>query len=73
MTGINVDVMQTLTTGFTDSSAVRPLDTIVYNFAPGHPDSDTNNNVHGDNESIAVEDLVFRTKALAALAYEICG
>ena len=72
VTGTNADVMQNLTVGFTDSSAVRPLGTIVYNFAPTHPDSDTGkNNVHGDNESIAVDDLVFRTKVLAALAYEM--
>jgi acetylornithine deacetylase/succinyl-diaminopimelate desuccinylase-like protein len=72
VTGTNVDVMQNLCVGFTDSSAVRPLGTIVYDFAPGHPDSDSGkSNVHGDNESIAVEDLVFRTKVLAALAYEM--
>jgi len=72
VTGANVDVMQNLTVGFTDSSAVRPMGTIVYNFAPSHPDSDTSrNSVHGHNESIAVEDLVFRTKVLAALAYEM--
>ena len=72
VTGTNVDIMQNLTIGFTDSSAVRPLGTIVYNFAPHCPDSDSSkNNVHGDNESIDVEDLVFRTKALAALAYEM--
>ena len=70
--GTNVDVMQTLTIGFTDSSAVRPLSTIVYNFAPCDPDSDASkSNVHGDNESIGVDDLVFRTKVLAALAYEM--
>ena len=71
-TGTNVNVMQNLCIGFTDSSAVRPLGAIAYGFAPYHPDSDASkNNVHGDNESIAVEDLVFRTKALAALAYEM--
>ena len=72
--GTNVDVMQNLTVGFTDSSAVRPLGTIVYNFAPYYPDSDASkSNVHGVNESIGVEDLVFRTKVLAALAYDMCG
>ncbi|MFC1715469.1 M20 family metallopeptidase [Candidatus Poribacteria bacterium] len=72
--GTNVEVMQNLTVGFTDSSAVRPLGTTVYNFAPYHPDSETGKgNVHGVNESIDVEDLVFRTKVLAALAYEMCG
>jgi len=70
--GTNVEVIQTLTVGFTDSCAVRPLGTVVYNFAPTRPDSDPRkSNVHGDNESISVDDLVFRTKVLAALAYEM--
>ena len=70
--GTNVDIMQNLTTGFTDSSAVRPLGTVVYNFAPDHPDSNVDHNVHGVDESIGIEDLVLRTKALAALAYDMC-
>ncbi|MBD3180732.1 M20/M25/M40 family metallo-hydrolase [Candidatus Poribacteria bacterium] len=70
--GRNVETIQNLTVGFTDSSAVRPLGTIVYNFAPSHPKTNQNlNNVHGDNESIAVDDLVFRTKVLVALAYDL--
>ena len=69
--GTEVDVIQTQTVGLTDSWVIRTLGTIVYNFAPYHPDSDSGmNNVHGDNESISVEDLVFRTKVLAVLA---CG
>ncbi|MBM3212438.1 M20/M25/M40 family metallo-hydrolase [Candidatus Poribacteria bacterium] len=68
----NVEIMQTLTVGFTDSSAVRPLGTLVYNFAPGHPDSEPGlSNVHGDNESISVEDMVFQTKVMAAIAYDM--
>jgi len=67
--GESIEIMPTLTIGLTDSCAVRPLGTIVYNFAPTHPDSDPgNSNVHGDNESMSVEDLVFRTKVLVALA-----
>lgn len=72
--GKNAEVMQVLTVGFTDSSAVRPLDTLVYNFAPSHPDSEPGKgNVHGDNESFSIDDLVFQTKVLAALAYELCA
>jgi acetylornithine deacetylase/succinyl-diaminopimelate desuccinylase-like protein len=67
--GESIEIMPTLTIGLTDSCAVRPLGTIVYNFAPTRPDSDPgNSNVHGDNESISVEDIVFRTKVLVALA-----
>jgi acetylornithine deacetylase/succinyl-diaminopimelate desuccinylase-like protein len=67
--GENIEIMPTLTIGLTDSCAVRPLGTIVYNFAPTHPDSDPGkSNVHGDNESFSVEDLIFRTKVLVALA-----
>lgn len=70
--GSNVHTIQNLCVGFTDSSAIRPLGTIVYDFAPSHPDSDgSKTNVHGVNESIAIDDLVFRTKVLAALAYDM--
>jgi len=70
--GKNAEIMQTLTVGFTDSSAVRPLGTLVYNFAPGYPDSEPGlSNVHGDNESISVEDMIFQTKVMAAIAYDM--
>ncbi|MGB9596279.1 MAG: M20 family metallopeptidase, partial [Candidatus Poribacteria bacterium] len=42
--GQNVDIMQVLTIGLTDSCAVRPLGTIVYDFAPSHPDSNSEMN-----------------------------
>jgi len=72
--GKNTEIIRSITVGLTDSCAVRQLGTIVYNFAPNHPDpgSDASeNNVHGDNESISVKDLVFRTKVLAAIAYNM--
>lgn len=70
--GCNVEVMQSVSIGLTDSWTVRSLGTIVYDFAPSHPDSDTSkNNVHGDNESISINDLVFRTKVLSAIAYDM--
>lgn len=70
--GTDVDVMQSLSVGLTDSSAVRALGTIVYNFAPSHPNFDpSKSNVHGDNESFSVDDLLFRTKAYCALAYDL--
>ncbi len=70
--GQDVDVMQVLTIGLTDSCAVRPLGTIVYDFAPTFPSSNPEkNNVHGDNEFFSVEDLVFRTKVFIGLAYNL--
>ncbi len=70
--GCNVEVMQSLSIGLTDSWTVRSLGTIVYDFAPGHPDSDTSqNNIHGDNESISIDDLIFRTKVISAIAYDM--
>jgi carboxypeptidase PM20D1 len=70
--GNDVDTMQVLTVGLTDSCAVRQFGTTVYDFAPAHPDSDSEkNNVHGDNESFSVKDLIFRTKVLMGLAYNL--
>jgi len=70
--GKDADIVQVLTIGLTDSCAVRPLGTIVYDFAPAHPDSDSEqNNVHGDNESFSVKDLIFRTKTFVGLAYNL--
>ncbi len=70
--GSNVEIMQSLSIGLTDSWTVRSLGTIVYNFAPSHPDSDTSkNNVHGDNESIGIDDLIFRAKVLTAIAFDM--
>lgn len=70
--GTDVHLIRSITVGLTDSCAVRKLGTVIYNFAPIHPDSDPNkNNVHGDNESISIKDIIFRTKVLCALAYEL--
>ena len=70
--GHDVETMQVLTVGLTDSCAVRQFGTTVYDFAPAHPESDSiGNNVHGDNESFSVKDLIFRTKVLMGLAYNL--
>lgn len=69
---VKVKLLPYLTVGFTDSRLVRSVGTTVYNFSPSLPSSDTSqNNVHGKDESIAAEDLVFRTKFLLALAYKM--
>jgi succinyl-diaminopimelate desuccinylase len=61
-----------ITTGFTDSRLVRPLDTIVYNFSPSHPDADPDKaGAHCVDESVDIASLVTRTKMLVALAWNV--
>lgn len=61
-----------LTTGFTDSRLVRPLGTIVYNFAPAHPDVDPDRaGAHCVDESMDIASLVTSTKMLVTLAWNM--
>ena len=63
-----------LTAGFTDSRLVRPLGTIVYNFAPAHPDADPNlYGAHNKNESQDIASLLVQTRMFVALAWETLG
>lgn len=63
-----------LTIGFTDSRFVRPLGTVVYNFAPGNIAKDALPGMaHGTDESIDIEGLINMTKAMLAIAYETLG
>lgn len=61
-----------LTTGFTDSRFLRPLGTVVYNFAPGNPAKGLPLSMaHGTDESVDIEGLVIGTKAMVALIWEL--
>lgn len=63
-----------LTVGFTDSREVRPLGTQVYGFSPLLPGSDTvRSGVHGVDEAMEIDNLIFRTKLNVALAYLLLG
>ena len=69
----SVDVVPTVTGGFTDSRFVRELGVPAYGFTPGHPDSDpSRHQAHGPNESIAVRDLVVQAAVYMDLAAR-CG
>jgi len=60
-----------LTTGFTDSRFLRPLGTVVYNFAPGNPAKGLPLSMaHGTDESTDIEGLVIGTKMMLAIAWE---
>lgn len=66
----DIELIPSLTVGFTDSRCVRPLGTEVYGFAPLVPEADTvRSGVHGVDEAMEIENLVLRTKMQVALAY----
>jgi acetylornithine deacetylase/succinyl-diaminopimelate desuccinylase-like protein len=63
-----------VTTGFTDSRAIRPLGTQVFGFSPLLPESETMRpGVHGVDEAFEIDNLIFRTKLNVALAYLTTG
>jgi acetylornithine deacetylase/succinyl-diaminopimelate desuccinylase-like protein len=65
-----VNVIPSLTVGFTDSRFLRPLGTQVYGFGPHHPDAERlRSGVHGNNEFMEIDSLLLRTKFALALAY----
>ncbi len=72
--GKPVEVVPSISGGFTDSRFVRELGVRAYGFAPGHPDSDpSRHRAHGPNESVAVQDLVIQTAAYMAIAYRLAA
>jgi acetylornithine deacetylase/succinyl-diaminopimelate desuccinylase-like protein len=65
-----VNILPSLTVGFTDSRFLRPLGTQVYGFGPHHPDAESlRSGVHGNNEFMEIDSLLLRTKFALALAY----
>ncbi len=72
--GRRIEVVPTISGGFTDSRFVRDLGVRAYGFTPGHPDSDpTRHNAHGPNEALALEDLVVQTAVYLDLAHRLAG
>jgi len=72
--GRSVDVVPTLSGGFTDSRFAREIGARAYGFAPGHPDSDpSKHRAHGPNESVAVRDLVVQTATYLGIAYRLAA
>ena len=67
--GVKTKILPSLTVGFTDSRLIRALGVTVYNFAPTRPESDPEKNrIHSSDESISIDDLIFRTKVMLGLA-----
>jgi acetylornithine deacetylase/succinyl-diaminopimelate desuccinylase-like protein len=68
--GRPVDVVASLSGGFTDSRFVREIGVPAYGFSPSHPDSDPGRHrAHGPNEAVAIRDLVLQTAVYLDLAY----
>ncbi len=62
-----------ISTGFTDSRFTRGLGVPTYGFNATHPDDDPIlNRAHGTDESVGIASLICATKAMVALAYEVC-
>jgi acetylornithine deacetylase/succinyl-diaminopimelate desuccinylase-like protein len=72
--GRPVEVVPTISGGFTDSRFVREIGTRAYGFAPGHPDSDpSRHHAHGPNESVAARDLAVQTAAYLEVASRLAA
>ena len=72
--GRDVDVVPTLSGGFTDSRFVRELGVPAYGFAPGHPESDpSKHRAHGPNESVALRDLVVQAATYLGIARRLAA
>jgi len=69
-----IEVVPTISGGFTDSRFVRELGIRAYGFSPGHPDSDpARHHTHGPNESIAIRDLMVQTAAYMGITHRLAA
>ncbi len=60
--------------GFTDSRFTRNIGIPTYGFNATHPDDDPMlSRAHGTDESVGIASLISATKAMLALAYDVCG
>jgi acetylornithine deacetylase/succinyl-diaminopimelate desuccinylase-like protein len=63
-----------ISTGFTDSRFTRNLGVVTYGYSGAHPSDDPMlSRAHGTDESVGIATLVSGTKAMLALAYDLCG
>jgi len=72
--GRAIEVVPSISGGFTDSRFVRELGVPAYGFAPGDPDSDpSRHRAHGPNESTALRDLVVQAAAYMEIAHRLAA
>ena len=74
-TALNLDGVQivpSISTGFTDSRFTRPLGITTYGFSGSHPDDDpTLTRAHGTDESIGIKSLINSSRVMLSLAYQM--
>jgi acetylornithine deacetylase/succinyl-diaminopimelate desuccinylase-like protein len=68
----NVQIVPSISTGFTDSRFTRPLGITTYGFSGSHPDDDpTLTRAHGTDESIGIKSLMNSSRVMLSLAYQM--
>ncbi len=68
----DVQMIPSISTGFTDSRFTRSLGTVTYGFTGAHPEDDPALTfAHGTNESIGIKSLLNGTGVMLALAYDM--
>ena len=67
----DIQIIPSISTGFTDSRFTRNLGIVTYGFSGAHPDDKVDANVHGTNESQSVKSLINSTKVMLILAYDM--
>jgi acetylornithine deacetylase/succinyl-diaminopimelate desuccinylase-like protein len=67
----DIQIIPSISTGFTDSRFTRNLGIVTYGFTGAHPDDNVDANIHGTNESQSVKSLINSTKVMLILAYDM--
>ena len=67
----DIQIIPSISTGFTDSRFTRNLGIVTYGFSGAHPDDNVDNNIHGTNEFQGVKSLINSTKVMLILAYDM--
>ncbi|TMC60357.1 MAG: M20/M25/M40 family metallo-hydrolase [Chloroflexi bacterium] len=66
-------VVPALVVGGTDARHQTKLGTLVYGFSPSNADPSESERVHGHNERVHVDDLLFGVKAMYDIVSEFCA
>ena len=68
----DINLIPSISNGFTDSRFTRPLGVTTYGFSGDHPNDDPMlSQIHGTNESIGINSLISSTKIMLYTAYNL--
>ena len=68
----NATVVPSMVTGATDAKSLSRLGMKVYGFFPSRYDPDTVDGVHGHNERVSIENILFGTQVLHDIVVRFC-